>query len=107
MEIEKRAFRISVIVGLLKGILYGLIPFPIWQDKPLPVILGIFTFTIIASIAGEYFLFYSPNMKAHSKLLQTQKAGYQQKYEVALKELGLRRMLQKHWFALELKNTKK
>lgn len=105
MNVYRRAFQISIVMGLIKGCVYGLIPFPIWQDKAIEVILGVFFTIIMIGVVGEYLLFYRPNMNAHSQLLLSQKKIHTQKLEVTLRELGLRRMLQKHWFVAELKKV--
>lgn len=107
MEISQQAFRISISYGVIKGIVYGIIPFPVWQDKPISTISAVFLVTIAIGVLGEYYLFYKPNMNAHTKLIEFNNTTYLKKMEITLEEIGLRKMLQKHWFIKELKEYQK
>lgn len=65
---------------------------------------GLFVGISIALLI-EYSWYYKPNMKHHKILLKRLGDSYKREFEMALEEIGLRRMLQQMWFVDRYKKT--
>ncbi|MEZ5928843.1 MAG: hypothetical protein R3C55_10260 [Parvularculaceae bacterium] len=100
-DLERRALKLTVISGILKGLFYFILASVIWHDKASSVIIRAFFGGMILGIATEYLFYYRPNIIKHRQLRLLE--GYDAEVARAISEKGLSKMLHQNWFVKQHK----
>lgn len=89
--------------GFFKCIVFFLIAFVFWRDKPTSTIVVTFFIGAIVAFSIEYFSYYRPNIEHHRILKKRLGDRYVSDLNEALREIGLAKMLRQWWFLNQYK----
>jgi hypothetical protein len=97
-ELERNAFKATLVLGVVKGTVFTLIAILIVSDASFIRVVGAFTIGISLGLLLEYLGSFRPNMREHKWLMERGGDSYIHDLRSALNKLGLMKMLQHQWF---------